>query len=143
MKFVARLSFSLALFVCTLAFTSTRVGAQEPLGGQPAPGAKQSVPDLDEQVAYQRAFEAVLWAMPASAIYRFRVGLLAQPGMANNVITAYSGPLHTFHELITPNQVTPYIGALADLRTARWCCRFQPRPPRELRINVIGRLPVQ
>ncbi len=36
--------------------------------------------------------------------------------MADNVITAYSGPLHTFHELITPNQVTPYIGALADLR---------------------------
>ncbi len=24
--------------------------------------------------------------------------------------------MHTFHELITPNQVTPYIGALADLR---------------------------
>jgi len=92
------------------------VEAQEPLGGQPAPGAKQSVPDLDEQVAYQRAFEAVLWAMPAAAIYRFRVGLLEQPGMADNVITAYSGPLHTNHELITPNQVTPYIGAVTDLR---------------------------
>jgi hypothetical protein len=74
------------------------------------------VSDLNAQVAYQRAFEAVLWAMPASAIYRFRVGLLEQPGMADNVITAYSGPLHTNHELITPNQVTPYIGATADLR---------------------------
>lgn len=95
---------------------TTRVGAQGPVGGQPAPDARQSVADLDEQVAYQRAFEAVLWAMPASAIYRFRVGLLEQPGMADNVITAFSGPLHTFHELITPNQVTPYIGALADLR---------------------------
>ena len=108
--------FPFALLACILAFPTTRVGAQEPVGGQPAPGAKQSVANLDEQVAYQRAFEAVLWAMPASAIYRFRVGLLAQPGMADNVITAYSGPLHTFHELITPNQVTPYIGALADLR---------------------------
>ena len=80
--------------------------------GQPAPGVEQSLSDLEAQVAYQRAFEATLWAMPASAIYRFRVALLAQPGMADNVITAYSGPLHTIHELITPNQVTPYIGAI-------------------------------
>jgi hypothetical protein len=36
--------------------------------------------------------------------------------MVDNVITAYSGPLHTNHELITPNQVTPYIGATSDLR---------------------------
>ena len=42
-------------------------------GGQPRPGAKQSVPDLDTQVAYQRAFEATLRAMPAVAIYRCRV----------------------------------------------------------------------
>jgi len=99
-----------------LALIASSVEAQEPLGGQPAPGIKQSVTDLDSQVAYQRAFEAVLWAMPASAIYRFRVGLLAQPGMADNVIAAYSGPLHTFHEAITGNQVTPYISACADLR---------------------------
>jgi hypothetical protein len=84
--------------------------------GQPPAGAKQSVSDIDAQVAYQRAFEATLWAMPAVAIYRFRVGLLSQPGMADNVITAFDGPLHTFAELITPNQVTPYIGALCDLR---------------------------
>jgi hypothetical protein len=37
--------------------------AQKPLGGQPPPGARQSVSDLDAQVAYQRAFEAVLWAI--------------------------------------------------------------------------------
>jgi hypothetical protein len=74
------------------------------------------VPDLEAQVAYQRAFEAVLWAMPASAIYRLRVGLLEQPGMADNVITAYSGPLKTIHEAITGNQVTPYIAACSDLR---------------------------
>ena len=44
------------------------VSKSEPQGGQPPRGAKQSVTDLEEQVAYQRAFEAVLWAMPASAI---------------------------------------------------------------------------
>ena len=50
-----------------------------PPGGQPLNGAKQSVPDLEEQVAYHRAFDAVLWAMPASAIYRFRQGLYEVP----------------------------------------------------------------
>lgn len=75
--------------MAVMAVITSGAGAQEPLGGQPAPGAKQSVANLDEQVAYQRAFEAVLWAVPASAIYRFRVGLLEQPGMADNVITAF------------------------------------------------------
>ena len=102
-----RNQFAAATICATLLLCSVpRVNAQgEPLGGQPAPGAKQSVKDLGEQVAYQRAFEAILWAMPASAIYRFRVGLLEQPGMADNVITAYSGPLTMAQELITPNQV--------------------------------------
>ena len=54
--------------------------------------------------------------MPAVAIYRFRVALLGQPGMADNVVDAFNGPLHAFHELITPNQVTPYIAAATDLR---------------------------
>jgi hypothetical protein len=67
-------------------------GAQaQTVSGQPAPGVKQSVPDLEAQVAYQRAFEATLWAMPAVAICRFRVGLLSQPGMADDVITASMG----------------------------------------------------
>jgi hypothetical protein len=89
----------------------------QPLGGQPPAGAKQSVRDLDEQLAYQRAFEAVLWAMPASAVYRLRVGFLEVPGMADNVICSYSGPLRTIQEAITPNQTTPYIIATADLRS--------------------------
>jgi hypothetical protein len=104
---------ALALAIVLAAQCSAQAQA---VSGQPAPGVKQSVPDLDAQVAYQRAFEATLWAVPAVAIYRFRIGMLSQPGMADNVIDAFSGPLHTFHELITPNQVTPYIGAVTDLR---------------------------
>jgi hypothetical protein len=87
-----------------------------PASGQPPSGAKQSVADLDDQLAYQRAFEAVLWAMPATAVYRLRAGVLQLPGMADNVILAYSEPMKTSDELITANQVTPYIGAVADLR---------------------------
>ena len=43
----------------------------EPIGGQPPAGAKSSVNDLDYQVKYQRAFEAVIWSMPAIGIYGF------------------------------------------------------------------------
>lgn len=35
----------------------------DPLGGKPPAGAKVSVKDLDYQVKYQRAFEAVVWSM--------------------------------------------------------------------------------
>ncbi|WP_431241506.1 hypothetical protein ACQ9BO_15675 [Flavobacterium sp. P21] len=46
--------------------------AMEPLAGQPAFDAKPSTEDLEYQVKYHRAFEAVLWALPAVDIYRFR-----------------------------------------------------------------------
>src|SRR6516162_2019530 len=109
-------ALTFAIVVAAL-FDGSIAGAQTEWGtGQPPAGARQSVDDLGVQVAYQRAFEATLWAMPAVAIYRFRVGLLGQPGMADNVIDAASGPLHTFAELITGNQVTPYIAAVSDLR---------------------------
>jgi hypothetical protein len=104
----------LALLALVVAFTAPVLPQER--SGKPPVGAKQSVPDLDAQVAYQRAFEATLWAMPAVALYRLRAGLLEQQGMADNVIDAWSGPLHTFAELITANQVTPYIAAVSDLR---------------------------
>ena len=44
-------------------------------------GSRQSVKDLDQQVAYQRAFEAVVWAMPALAIHRLREGFMQLPGV--------------------------------------------------------------
>ena len=36
----------------------------DPMGGKLPAGSKVSVSDLDYQVKYQRAFEAVLWSMP-------------------------------------------------------------------------------
>jgi hypothetical protein len=56
---------------------SHKAGAQtEPLGGQPAPGSKSSVKDFDEQITYQRAFEAVVWSQPAVGVYGIRRGSL-------------------------------------------------------------------
>src|SRR5215467_14063980 len=107
---------ALAVGVAALCAGSIASAQTEPLGGQPPADAKQSVSDLEARVAYQRAFEAVLWAMPASAIYRLRVGMLQAPGMADNVIAASFAPLATKQEFITANQTTPYIAAFADLR---------------------------
>lgn len=81
---------------------------------------KESAPvkfnSLEEQVAYQRAFEAVVWAMPANAIYRLREGFMELPEVENNVIIAYSGPAKSIHKAITANTATPYITAFTDLR---------------------------
>ncbi len=84
--------------------------------GQPLPGTEQSVRDLKEQVAYHRAFEAVVWAIPASAIHRFRQGLYDVPGVEDNVVIAFSGTLKARHEVITANTALPYIAAFTDLR---------------------------
>jgi hypothetical protein len=120
------------------AFSSPHLVAQQaPLGGQPAIGTKPSVPDLEAQVAYQRAFEAVVWAMPASAMYRFRVGLLNQPGMADNVITSYSGPLLPHTEVITGNTVTPYIAAVSDLRSGPVVLEV---PAKDIQASIYGQI---
>jgi hypothetical protein len=56
-----RINLIAAALVGALVFATIHAGAQtKPLGGQPSPGSKPSVPDLSAQVAYQRAFEAVV-----------------------------------------------------------------------------------
>src|SRR5262245_32439389 len=88
----------------------------EPLGGQPPAGSKPSVTDWDYQVKYQRAFEAVLWNMPAIAIYSFRRSAFENLGMKDNDIIAYSSTATPKLEAITANSTTPYITAFTDLR---------------------------
>jgi hypothetical protein len=89
---------------------------QEPLGGQPPNGATCSIKDFDYQIKYQRAFEAVLWNMPAIAIYSFRRAAFTELGMKDNDIIAYSAPATPRLEAITANSVTPYIAAYTDLQ---------------------------
>lgn len=94
------------------------VGAKgmEPLGGQPPAGAKRSIHDFDYQIKYHRAFEAVLWHMPALAIYSFRRAAFETLGLKDNDIIAYSAPATPKLEAITANSTTPYITAFTDLR---------------------------
>jgi hypothetical protein len=88
----------------------------EPLGGKPPAGAICSIKNFDYQIKYQRAFEAVLWNMPAIAIYSFRRAAFNDLGMKDNDIIAYSTMATPKLEAITANSTTPYISAFTDLR---------------------------
>jgi len=87
----------------------------DPIGGKPPVGSKVSVKDLDYQVKYQRAFEAVVWSVPAVAIYGFTRGAMGI-GADNNTILAFSKPATPYAELLTANNVTPYMFSQTDLR---------------------------
>lgn len=99
--------------------TPLRYGAGqngETAGGLPPAGAMSSVDDFDYQIKYQRAFEAVLWNMPAVAIYSFRRAAFDNLGLKDNDIIAYSKPATPHLEAITANSTTPYITAFTDLQ---------------------------
>src|SRR5690349_3169496 len=89
---------------------------QQPLGGQPPKEATASIRDFDDQIKYQRAFEAVLWNMPAIAIYSLRRAAFTDLGMKDNDIITYSATATPQLEAITANSSTPYIAAYTDLR---------------------------
>ena len=86
----------------------------DPMGGKPPVGSKASVSDLDYQVKYQRAFEAVLWSMPAVSIYGFTHAIEAIGG-GDNTVMACSEPAGPNMELLTANNVTPYLSSQTDL----------------------------
>ena len=92
-----------------------RVKITEPVGGQPAPVAKPSVADLDNQVIYQRAFEAVIWSLPAVSIYGFHRAA-KDIGAKDNTILAWSLPAKPNAELLTANNQAPYTLSQTDLR---------------------------
>lgn len=64
----------LALSIPTSAQTAEML--TEPRGGQPPKGSKPSVKNFTEQVTYQRAFEAVVWSMPAMIKYGMRRAII-------------------------------------------------------------------
>lgn len=86
----------------------------EPLGGKPPAGSEPSVPDLEYQVKYQRAFEAVLWSMPAVGMYAYWRAA-ADFGADSNAIFAWSQPATPYLEGVTGNNQTPYILSQTDL----------------------------
>lgn len=87
----------------------------EPRGGQPRAGSKPSVNNFAEQVTYQRAFEAVVWSMPAMIKYGMRRASL-EIGAGDNVICAWSAGAKPLLETLTPNNTSPYVTSTTDLR---------------------------
>jgi len=87
----------------------------DPVGGKPPQGSSPSVADFNYQLTYQRAFESVVWSIPAVCIYGFVKGTESLGGKDNTVL-AYSRPVRANAELLTANDVTPYIGGYTDLR---------------------------
>ncbi len=102
----------------TVSMTMTTAGAAklptDPLGGKPPAGSKVSVKDLDYQVKYQRAFEAVLWSTPAVGMYAYWHAA-ADWDAGSNTIIAWSKPATPYLEGVTGNNQTPYILSQTDL----------------------------
>ena len=90
----------------------------DPIGGKPPADTKASFSDFatfKDQVLYQRAFEAVLWSVPMVNKLGLRRGTLAIGGGENVVLTWSAGATPKF-EALTPNNVSPYVLAMTDLR---------------------------
>jgi len=90
----------------------------DPIGGKPPADMKASFSSFatfKDQVLYQRAFEAVLWSVPMVNKLGLRRGTLAIGGGENVVLSMSAGATPKF-EALTPNNVSPYVLAMTDLR---------------------------
>lgn len=113
-----KINYSKLLGITISLFLAMQVGyAQtEPIGGQPPAGSKPSVSNLEEQVIYQRAFEAVIWSIPAIDIHGIRRALMNDVHISNNEFIAMSVKLDAKQEFLTPNNSTLYFAGIADLQ---------------------------
>ncbi|WP_296712953.1 DUF1254 domain-containing protein [Rhodoblastus sp.] len=90
------------------------------VGSVLAAGAEQAQPpersDPDNQLAYQRAIEAVIWSMPAISIREFWESQFKDYGASWNDIVLWSKPATPRHELLTANNQVPYMLTALNLR---------------------------
>ncbi len=110
----ARMTSLLAIFSLITSLAHAQA-IDEPLGGKPPAGMKSSIKDYDYQLKYMRAFEVANWAMPAVGIYGFKRATEAVGG-GENTILAWSKVASAKAELLTANNVTPYILAMTNLK---------------------------
>ena len=119
MKTKQSITTAFAMIMVTSLAVSVRAQSSkmptEPLGGKPPAGSKASVENLADQVTYQRAFEAVIWSMPAVAKYGLHRATFDM-GAGNNVVLAWSEGAKPLFEALTPNNTTPYVNGTTDLR---------------------------
>jgi len=100
-----KITFSVAgLLIMVLLAGCAKQPAVEPTLA--APQAVEAI-DWEYQIAYQRGFEAVNWAMPAVSMISLRKGNFSLGGGYNTVYWL-SKPPTPLAEAITPNNQTPY-----------------------------------
>ena len=73
-------------------------------------------PDLDNQLAYQRGIEAVIWSMPAISIRELWEASFKDYGATWNDVILWSEPAVPRHELLTANNQVPYMLTAINLR---------------------------
>src|SRR6478609_5667048 len=71
--------------------------------------------DIDEQMVYSRAIEAVIWGMPAVNFELLHDGLIQAKGDFNQVVY-WSGLISSKNQTLTPNPDVIYINPLYDTR---------------------------
>jgi hypothetical protein len=81
-------------------------------GGYPTDDAART---LSEELYFQRATQAYLWALPAVNMYAMKKGLGAVAGTGYNVMSVYEKRLKTNTVITTPNSDVIYCMGFADL----------------------------
>ena len=129
-------TFTKRLIVFSIIFTfiASSVFPQvidEPIGGKPPVDVKSSIKDYDYQLKYMRAFEVAVWAMPAVGIYGFKRATEAVGGTDNTVLV-WSKVATPKAELLTANNVTPYILAMTNLKKGPVVLEVPPKTDKAL-----------
>ncbi len=134
-----RLTTRFALVAAVFLTATAQAQPTEPLGGQPPAQARPSFTRFEtfkEQVLYQRAFEAVLWSVPLVNKLGLRRGTLAMGADENEVLAMSAGATPLF-EALTPNNVSPYVLAMTDLRKGPVVLEI---PPANDKATMFGQL---
>ena len=103
MKTTRALSLLAAAFACTVSLTTTVAQAAD------------GKPSIEYEMTVERAAQAVIWAMPAVAIWDVAVGTRRDLGGDVGDVVYFSKPMVSRHGFLTANDVTPYV--LASLTT--------------------------
>jgi len=112
-----------AVLLCALAFTATvtqaedietRIGKLSFENGFPS---KDTATKLYDEMDFQRATQAYLWAFPAVSNQSMQIGMLGGLGASLNDIIIFDNFLDTKSLFLTGNTTTIYAVALVDLAT--------------------------
>jgi hypothetical protein len=107
---------ALAASVAPAQDLKTRIGKIEVERGYPS---QASIKELCDEMDFQRAVQAYLWAMPAVALNELRLGLDRDLGVGNDDIVIFDNYVNSKAVFLTANNTTIYIGREHVLRQGR------------------------